>query len=176
MPNPQTAPQTQRLRPDLLLAVGRALNFNPADFAQRHAEEFTRHYLHADGMLSYGGSEIVPYLAQRVNECLSKAEYSLLSYIEYAGRMERDGDDDSFSEAVVRYLDVREKIGIDWIYAFEGEDSKPRCLRFYPQMYAMAQAMYRFAQEAEDLKTAAKTDGPDAWPDPKDLHKKLRTR
>jgi len=175
MSDPQN-PSTQRLRPELLLAVGRALNFNPAEFAQRHAEEFTRRYLRADGMLSYGGSEIVPYLAHRVNECLSKAEYSLLSYIEYAGRMEREEDGDGFSEAVLRYLTAREKIGTDWIYAFEGEDPKPRCTQFYPQMYAIAQAMYRFSQETEDLKAAAKTDGPDAWPSPKELHKKLQVR
>ena len=35
------------------------------------------------------------------------------------------------------------------------------------QMYAIAQAMYDFAQECEELEQVAKSDGPRAWPDPR---------
>ena len=38
------------------------------------------------------------------------------------------------------------------------------------QMYAIAQAMYAFAQESGEFKEVAKTDGPEAWPDPKKLN------
>ena len=75
-----------RLSPELMAEVCKALNFDPAAFAKRHGDEFVRMYLRTDGMLAYVGEEIVAYLAYRVNECLSKAEYALLSYIEYAGR------------------------------------------------------------------------------------------
>ena len=75
--------------PELMAEVCRVLNFDPEEFAQRHAGEFTHKYLRADGMLSHVGEEIVFYLASRVNECLTKAEYALLSYIEYTGRGEQ---------------------------------------------------------------------------------------
>lgn len=156
-----------RLRPELMLQVSRALNFDPEVFAKRHAEEFVHLYLRVDGMLSYVGEEIVSYLANRINECLSKAEYALLSYVEYAGRAEKKADSDGFSEAVARYLQARKQTGGDWVYLFEGEGAKTRCLEAYPQMYAIAQAMYDFSQEIKELKQVAKTDGPAAWPDPK---------
>lgn len=156
-----------RLSPELMAQVCRALNFDPEEFAKRHAGEFIHQYLRVDGMLSYVGEEIVSYLANRINECLSKAEYALLSYIEYAGRAEKKADSDCFSEAVARYLKIRQRIGGGWVYLFEGEGAKLRCLEAYPQMYAIAQAMYAFAQEIEELKPVAKTDGPEAWPNPK---------
>ena len=155
-----------RLRPELMVEVCRALNFDPEEFAKRHGEEFTRQYLRLDGMLSYVGEEILVYLAPRINECLSKAEYALLSYVEYAGRTEK-GEDDGFSDAVARYLEVRREAGNEWLYAFEGENAKARCVETYPQLYAIAHAMYAFAGEIRDLKAVAETDGPDAWPDPK---------
>ena len=159
-----------RLNPELMAEVCRALNFDPAAFAKRHAEEFVHLYLRLDGMLSYVGEEIVSYLAKRINECLSKAEYALLSYIEYAGRAEADQDErDAFNEAVARYLSVRCSIGNDWVYAFEGEGTKARCLEVYPQMYAIAQAMYAFARETGEFKEILKTDSPDAWPNPKKM-------
>ena len=156
-----------KLSPELMAEVCRALNFDPAAFAQRHAEEFTRLYLRLDGMLSYVGEEIVAYLANRVNECLSKAEYALLSYMEYAGREQKDENSDHFAHAVANYLQARRKAGSDWVYAFEGEDSKARCLEFYPQMYAISQAMYTFARESGEFKEIIRTDGPDAWPNPR---------
>ena len=104
-----------RLRPELMAQVCRALNFDPDEFAQRHAGEFIHQYLRVDGMLSHVGEEIVPYLAKRVNECLSKAEYALLSYIEYAGRSPRVKENDRFSEAVAHYLRVRKKTGGGWV-------------------------------------------------------------
>ena len=89
MPEESPVPGTEmKLRPELMLAVCRALNFDPGEFARRHAREFTRCYLRADKMLSYAGDVIAAYLGCRVNECLSKAEYALLSYVEYAGRKE----------------------------------------------------------------------------------------
>ena len=161
-------PET-RLAPELMAEVCRALNFDPAEFAKRHAEEFTHQYLRLDGMLSYVGEEIVSYLANRINECLSKAEYALLSYVEYAGRGPRTEDSDCFGQAVAKYLQTRRKVGSDWVYAFEGEDSKARCLALYPQMYAVAQAMYAFAGETGEFKEVFRTDGPDAWPKPKKI-------
>jgi hypothetical protein len=156
-----------RLSPELMVEVCRALNFDPSEFAKRHGEEFTHLYLRADGMLSHVGEEIVSYLAKRVNECLSKAEYALLSYIEYAGRSPRVKENDRFSEAVAHYLRVRKKTGGGWVYAFEGEGARDRCLAAYPQMCAVARAMYKFAQETEEFKEIAGTDGPGAWPDPR---------
>ena len=156
-----------RLSPELMVEVCRALNFDPSEFAKRHGEEFTHLYLRADGMLSHVGEEIVSYLAKRVNECLSKAEYALLSYIEYAGRSPRVKENDRFSEAVAHYLRVRKKTGGGWVYAFEGEGAKARCLALYPQMYAAAQAMYAFVGERGDFKEVFRTDGPNAWPNPK---------
>ena len=158
-----------RLSPELMAEVCKALNFDPAAFAKRHGDEFVRMYLRTDGMLAYVGEEIVAYLAYRVNECLSKAEYALLSYIEYAGRGEKVGDSDCFSHAVARYLKARKKVGGSWIYAFEGEATKAQCLALYPQMYAIAQAMYELAQETGEFKEVAGTDGPDAWPNPKKI-------
>ena len=158
-----------RLNPELMAEVCRALNFDPAAFAKRHGEEFTHLYLRTDQMLAYVGDEIVAYLAKRVNECLSKAEYALLSYIEYAGRAEKKADSDSFGESVALYLQARQRIGDDWVYLFEREEAKARCLRAYPQMYAIAQAMYAFSREIKELKQVAKTDGPAAWPDPKKI-------
>lgn len=158
-----------RLKPELMVEVCKALNFDPDEFARRHGEEFTRQYLRLDGMLSYVGEEIVFYLANRVNECLSKAEYALLSYIEYAGRAEKKTDNDGFSEAVSRYLQIRQTVGDGWIYAFEGEQAKARCVEYYPQMYTIAHGMFEFAQEIKELKQVAKTDGPDAWPNPKKI-------
>lgn len=158
-----------RLRPELMLEVCRALNFDPEEFAKRHGEEFTRQYLRLDGMLSYVGEEILVYLAPRINECLSKAEYALLSYAEYAGRSPRTEDSDDFSQAVAEYLKVRREVGSDWLYVYEGEDSKARCLAVYPQMYAAAQAMYAFAGRTGEFKEVTRTDGPNAWPDPRRL-------
>ncbi len=166
---PQIFVAETRLRPELMAQVCRALNFDPDEFAKRHAEEFVHLYLRVDGMLSYVGEEIVFYLAKRVNECLSKAEYALLSYIEYAGRGEKKADSDRFSEAVAHYLQVRQTVGDGWVYAFEGEGAKTRCVEIYPQMYAIAHAMYDFSQEIKELKQVAKTDGPDAWPNPNKL-------
>ena len=156
-----------RLNPELMAEVCRALNFDPAAFAKRHGEEFTHLYLRTDQMLAYVGDEIVAYLAKRVNECLSKAEYALLSYIEYAGREAKHAGSDGFARAVARYLEARRQTGCDWVYAFEGENSKARCLALYPQMYAVAQAMYTFAGESGEFKEVFRTDGPNAWPNPK---------
>ena len=103
----QKAVTETRLAPELMLEVCRALNFDPVEFAKRHAEEFIRQYLRLDGMLSYVGEEIVIYLAPRINECLSKAEYALLSYIEYAGRCPKTEDSDCFSQAVANYMNAR---------------------------------------------------------------------
>ena len=156
-----------RLNPELMAEVCRALNFDPAAFAKRHGEEFTHLYLRTDQMLAYVGDEIVAYLAKRVNECLSKAEYALLSYIEYAGREPRREASDCFGEAVANYLKARKAAGDGWEYAFEGEGAKARCLALYPQMYAAAQAMYAFVGETGEFKEVFRTDGPNAWPNPK---------
>lgn len=170
MAEQRTLPEAEaRLGPELMAEVCRALNFDPAAFARRHGEEFVHLYLRTDQMLAYVGEEIVAYLAQRVNECLSKAEYALLSYIEYAGREVKHAEADGFARAVANYLKVRRKTGSDWVYAFEGESSKARCLAAYPQMYAIAQAMYAFAKETGEFKEIAKTDGPEAWPNPKKM-------
>ena len=158
-----------RLSPELMAEVCRALNFDPAAFAKRHGEEFVHLYLRLDQMLAYVGEEIVAYLAKRVNEFLSKAEYALLSYIEYAGREAKHAESDGFAQAVANYLKVRRKTGSEWVYAFEGESTKARCLALYPQMYAIAQAMYAFARETGEFKEITKTDGPDAWPNPKKM-------
>ena len=167
MPEESPVPGTEmKLRPELMLAVCRALNFDPGEFARRHAREFTRCYLRADKMLSYAGDVIAAYLGCRVNECLSKAEYALLSHVEYAGRAEK-GENDDFSDAVARYLEARRAAGDEWLYAFEGENAKARCVETYPQLYAIAHAMHAFAGEIRDLKEVAETDGPDSWPDPK---------
>lgn len=155
-----------RLGSELMAEVYRALNFEPSAFAKRHGEEFTHLYLRTDGMLSYVGEEIFSYLSTQVNECLSKAEYALLSYMEYAGRTEKMGNHDRFAQAVARYLKERRQTGSDWLYAFEEQDAKRRCLEVYPQMYSIAQAMYAFAKETGEFKDVAMTDGPDAWPDP----------
>lgn len=171
MPEESPVPGTEmKLRPELMLAVCRALNFDPGEFARRHAREFTRCYLRADKMLSYAGDVIAAYLGCRVNECLSKAEYALLSYMEYAGRERKDQDSDLFAHAVARYLKVRRQVGSDWVYAFEGEEAKARCLSSYPQMYAIAQAMYNFALESGEFKEVARTDGPEAWPNPRKVN------
>ena len=169
MAESKSAPAAEnRLRPELMAEVCRALDFDPAEFARRHAEEFTRQYMRADGMLKGvgDGEEIVLYLARRVNECLSKAEYALLSYIEYAGRTRRTEGEADFSAAVARYLSARRRAGTEWIYAFEREGTKASCAGFYPQMYAMAQAMYFFALETEEFREVAETSGPEAWPAP----------
>lgn len=166
MSTEKTVQTEARLRPELMAEVCRALNFDPAEFAKRHAEEFVHLYLRADGMLSHVGEEIVSYLSKRVNECLSKAEYALLSYIEYAGREEKLGDSDCFSEAVSRYLRIRNKVGQGWLYAFEAK-SKAECAALYPQMHTIAQAMYDFSKGVKELKQVARTDSPRAWPDPK---------
>lgn len=81
----------------------------------------------------------------------------------------KHAESDGFGYAVTNYLKARRKAGSDWVYAFEKE-SKARCLEGYPQMYAIAQAMYAFAQESGEFKEVAKTDGPEAWPDPKKLN------
>ena len=70
---------------------------------------------------------------------------------------------------MAKYLTARRKAGSDWVYAFEGESAKARCLELYPQMYAVAQAMYTFARETGEFKDVARTDGPDAWPNPKKI-------
>ena len=101
--------------------------------------------------------------------CLSKAEYALLSYMEYSGREQKDASSDLFAHAVANYLKARRKVGSDWVYAFEGEGTKARCLEVYPQMYAIAQAMYAFARETGEFKEILKTDSPDAWPNPKKM-------
>lgn len=155
-----------RLGSELMAEVYKALNFEPAYFAKRHGDEFTHLYLRIDGMLSYVGEEIFSYLSTQVNECLSKAEYALLSYMEYAGRTQKIGDHDRFALAAAHYLNARKRTGSDWLYAFEQEDAKKRCLEAYPQMYSIAQAMYAFAKETGEFKDVAMTDGPDAWPDP----------
>ena len=164
-----------KLCPELIREVYRALNFDPVEFAKRHAEEFVRRYLRADGMLSHAGDgeEIVSYLATRVNECLSKADYALLSFIDYAGREAKDEDSDSFCEAVAQYLQAREQVGPDWSYAFEAEEARTRCLAVYPQMHAIARAMYNFALEIDAFKEVAWTDSPNAWPNPKKLQKSM---
>lgn len=163
----QTAAMVEtRLGSDLMAEVYKALNFEPAAFAKRHGDEFTHLYLRLDGMLSYVGEEIFSYLSTQVNECLSKAEYALLSYMEYAGRTQKTGDHDRFAQAVDHYLKARKQTGNDWLYAFEKKDAKGRCLESYPQMYSIAQAMYAFAKETGEFKEVAMTDGPDAWPDP----------
>ena len=166
----QTAPMVEtRLGSDLMAEVYKALNFEPASFAKRHGDEFTHLYLRLDGMLSYVGEEIFFYLSTQVNECLSKAEYALLSYMEYAGRTQKSGGHDRFAQAVGHYLKARKQTGTDWLYAFEKKDAKGRCLGAYPQMYSIAQAMYAFAKETEEFKEVAMTDGPDAWPDPEKI-------
>lgn len=166
----QTVPVMEtRLGSELMAEVYKALNFEPATFAKRHGDEFTHLYLRIDGMLSYVGEEIFSYLSTQVNECLSKAEYALLSYMEYAGRTQKIGDHDRFAQAAAHYLEARKRTGSDWLYAFEGKDAKRRCLEAYPQMYSIAQAMYAFAKETEEFKDIAMTDGPDAWPDPKKI-------
>lgn len=168
MEKEQAAPGAEaRLGPELMAEVCKALNFDPSEFAKRHAEEFTRQYLRLDGMLSYVGEEIVVYLAPRINECLSKAEYALLSYIEYAGREPRTEASDCLAQAVANYLNARRQTGSGWVYAFEGEGAKARCLALYPQMYAAAQAMYTFVGETGEFKEVFRTDGPNAWPNPK---------
>ena len=164
---PQIFVAETRLRPELMAQVCRALNFDPDEFAKRHAEEFVHLYLRVDGMLSYVGEESVFYLAKRVNDCLSKAEYALLSYIEYAGREPRKEESDCFGQAVANYLKARREVGSGWVYAFEGEGAKARCLALYPQMYAAAQAMYAFVGESGDFKEVFRTDGPNVWPNPK---------
>ena len=170
MPEEPSALGTEmKLRPELMLAVCRALNFDPGEFALRHAKEFIRCYLRADKMLSYAGDVIAAYLGCRVNECLSKAEYALLSYVEYAGRSPRTESSDDLSQAVAEYLKVRREVGSDWLYAYEREDSKARCLALYPQMYAVAQAMYAFVSAVGEFKEVTRTDGPNAWPNPKRL-------
>lgn len=151
---------------ELMAEVHKALNFEPAAFAKRHGDEFTHLYLRVDGMLSYVGKEIFSYLSTQVNECLSKAEYALLSYMEYAGRTQKVGSHDRFAQAVAHYLGARTRAGVDWLYAFEGADAKRRCVETYPQMYAIAQAMHAFAKETGEFKDVAGTDGPDAWPGP----------
>lgn len=166
----QTVPVMEtRLGSELMAEVYKALNFEPATFAKRHGDEFTHLYLRIDGMLSYVGEEIFSYLSAQVNECLSKAEYALLSYMEYAGRTQKIGDHDRFAQAATHYLEARKRTGSGWLYAFEGKDAKRRCLEAYPQMYSIAQAMYAFAKETEEFKDIAMTDGPDAWPDPKKI-------
>ena len=89
--------------------------------------------------------------------------------MEYAGRSPRTEDSDCFSQAVAKYLTARRKVGSEWVYAFEKESAKARCLELYPQMYAVAQAMYTFARETGEFKDVARTDGPDAWPNPKKI-------
>ena len=66
-----------------------------------------------------------------------------------------------------RWPTDRKKTGGGWVYAFEGEGARDRCLAAYPQMCAVARAMYKFAQETEEFKEIAGTDGPGAWPDPR---------
>ena len=129
MPEERDTRET-RLSAELMVEVCRALNFDPSEFAKRHGEEFTHLYLRLDGMLSYVGEEIVFYLAGRLNECLSKAEYALLSYIEYAGRAEKKAGTDCFSASVARYLHARKMAGTDWSYALSGRNPNQavRCI------------------------------------------------
>lgn len=155
-----------RLGPELLAEIDKALNFEPSVFAKRHGDEFTHLYLRIDRMLSYVGGEVLSYLSPQVNECLSKAEYALLSYMEYAGRTQKSGDCDRFAQAVTHYINTRKRAGSVWLYAFEKKEAKRCCLEAYPQMYLIAQAMYAFAKETEEFEAVAETDGPDAWPDP----------
>lgn len=159
-------PMENRLGPELMAEVYKALNFEPSTFAERHANEFTHLYLRVDRMLSHIGGAVFSYLSTQVNECLSKAEYALLSYMEYAGRAQKIGDQDRFAQAVSRYLQVRTQVGSDWLYAFERADAKRRCPETYPQMHAIARAMYTFAKEIGEFEEVAATDSPDAWPDP----------
>lgn len=166
----QTAPMMEnRLGPELMAEVYKALNFEPSTFARRHGDEFTHLYLRVDRMLSHIGGAVLSYLSTQVNECLSKAEYALLSYMEYAGRTQKMGNHDRFAQAVAHYLKARNQAGSGWLYAFEEKDAKRRCLEAYSQMYTIAQAMYAFAKETEEFKDVAMTDGPDAWPDPKKI-------
>lgn len=170
MAKQQNAPVMEtRLGPELMLEVYKALDFEPAAFALRHRNEFTHLYLRADGMLSFVGEEILSYLVPQVNECLSKAEYALLSYMEYAGRTQKTEGPDRFALAVSHYLKARERTGTDWLYIFEGENPKKRCMEVYPQMYSIAQAMYVFAKETGELEEVARTEGPGAWLDPKKI-------
>lgn len=157
------------LRPELMAEVCRALNFDPKEFAKRHAGEFVHMYLRVDQMLSGVGEEIVFYLSQRVNECLSKAEYALLSYIEYAGRGGLEDGSIDFNQAVANYLAVRRRTGDSWVYAFEETGTRRQCAGAYPQMHAIAQAMYDFAIETEAFPEIIATPGPGAWPNPKKL-------
>lgn len=167
VPKQHTTPvMDTRLGSELMEEVHKALNFDPSSFAKRHADEFTHLYLRVDGMLSYVGEEIFSYLSTQVNECLSKAEYALLSYMEYAGRTQKIGSHDHFARAVAHYFKVRKQTGSGWLYAFEKKDAKKCCVETYPQMYSIAQAMYAFAKETGEFKDVAMTDGPDAWPDP----------
>lgn len=163
----QTVPMMEnRLGPELMAEVYKALNFEPSEFAKRHGEEFTHLYLRIDRMLRYTGGEVVSYLSTQVNECLSKAEYALLSYMEYAGRAQKTGSHDRFAQAVTDYLKRRTQVGSNWLYAFEKQDAKKRCAETYPQMYSIAQAMYAFAKEIGELEEVADSDGPNTWPDP----------
>ena len=50
-----------------------------------------------------------------------------------------------------------------------GRAPRPDAWSSIPQMYAVAQAMYTFAQETGEFKDVARTDGPDAWPNPKKI-------
>ena len=50
------------------------------------------------------------------------------------GRSPRTEDSDCFSQAVAKYLTARRKVGSEWVYAFEKESAKARCLELYPQM------------------------------------------
>ena len=175
MEKPESGRAEIRLHPELMAEVCQALNFDPADFAKRHGEEFTRLYLRTDKMLSHVGQEIVSYLARQVNECLSKAEYALLSYIEYAGRSPQAGETDGFNDAVARYLRAREKNGVDWLYLFERESAKTPCLEVYPRMYAAAHAMYDFILETEEFKEVSWSDGPNTWPNPSKMRKNKNT-
>ena len=166
MEKPESGRAEIRLHPELMAEVCQALNFDPADFAKRHGEEFTRLYLRADKMLSHVGQEIVSYLARQVNECLSKAAYAMLADVVNARRTRRPVWEADFSGAVARNLLARRRAGTEWIYAFEREGTKASCAGFYPQMYAMAQAMYFFALETEEFREVAETSGPEAWPAP----------
>ena len=66
-------------------------------------------------------------------------------------------------------MKARERTGTDWLYIFEGENPKKRCMEVYPQMYSIAQAMYVFAKETGELEEVAMTEGPGAWLDPKKI-------
>ena len=167
VPERQAVPMMEtRLNPELMAEVYKALNFEPSVFAKRHGDEFSHLYLRVDRMLSHIGGAVFSYLSTQVNECLSKAEYALLSYMEYAGRARKIGDQDRFAQAVAQYLRARAQAGSDWLYVFEQEDAKRRCPETYPQMYAIAQAMYAFAKETGEFEEVAMSDGPGAWPDP----------